>query len=87
MADFLPMTMSFFFADDLAAVIAGQIGIRFTSMYGLRAQTTFVLRTTRVVLNTCGTTDQLPKDSSDILRSSYQLPEPNAGLPVWCSDY
>ena len=30
MAEFLPMAMSFFFADDLAAVIAGQIGIRFT---------------------------------------------------------
>ena len=30
MGDFLPMAMSFFFADDLAAVMAGQIGIRFT---------------------------------------------------------
>ena len=30
MAEFLPMAMPFFFADDLAAVIAGQIGIRFT---------------------------------------------------------
>ena len=29
MGDFIPMAMSFFFADDLAAVIAGQIGIRF----------------------------------------------------------
>lgn len=31
MADFLPGAMSFFFADDLAAVLAGQIGTRFTS--------------------------------------------------------
>ncbi|CAF3391072.1 unnamed protein product [Rotaria socialis] len=30
MADFIPGAMSFVFADDLAAVIAGQIGIRFT---------------------------------------------------------
>lgn len=30
MADFIPGAMSFFFADDLAAVIAGQMGIRFT---------------------------------------------------------
>ncbi|CAM4741603.1 unnamed protein product [Rotaria magnacalcarata] len=30
MADFLPGAMPFFFADDLAAVLAGQIGIRFT---------------------------------------------------------
>jgi hypothetical protein len=30
MADFIPMAMSFFFADDLAAVVAGQIGARFT---------------------------------------------------------
>ena len=30
MGDFLPMAMSFFFADDLAAVLAGQIGLRFT---------------------------------------------------------
>ncbi|CAF1524640.1 unnamed protein product [Didymodactylos carnosus] len=30
MGDFIPMAMSFFFADDLAAVVAGQIGIRFT---------------------------------------------------------
>jgi Reverse transcriptase (RNA-dependent DNA polymerase) len=30
MAEFLPMAMSFFFADHLEAVIAGQIGIRFT---------------------------------------------------------
>lgn len=30
MADFIPGAMSFFFADDLAAVIAGQIGIKFT---------------------------------------------------------
>ncbi|CAF3062969.1 unnamed protein product [Rotaria sp. Silwood2] len=29
MADFIPGAMSFFFADDLAAVLAGQIGIRF----------------------------------------------------------
>ncbi|CAF2948771.1 unnamed protein product [Rotaria sp. Silwood2] len=31
MADYLPGAMSFFFADDLAAVLAGQIGIRFTN--------------------------------------------------------
>ncbi|CAF1271166.1 unnamed protein product [Rotaria magnacalcarata] len=30
MADYIPGAMSFFFADDLAAVLAGQIGIRFT---------------------------------------------------------
>jgi hypothetical protein len=30
MADFIPTAMSFFFADDLAAVLAGQIGIRYT---------------------------------------------------------
>jgi hypothetical protein len=30
MAEFTPMAMSLFFADDLAVVIAGQIGIRFT---------------------------------------------------------
>lgn len=30
MAEFLPGAMSFFFADDLAAVIAGQIGIKFS---------------------------------------------------------
>ncbi|CAM4809265.1 unnamed protein product [Rotaria magnacalcarata] len=30
MADYIPAAMSFFFADDLAAVLAGQIGIRFT---------------------------------------------------------
>ncbi|CAF1498057.1 unnamed protein product [Didymodactylos carnosus] len=30
MEDFLPIAVSFFFADDLAAVIAGRIGIRFT---------------------------------------------------------
>ncbi|CAF3942514.1 unnamed protein product, partial [Rotaria sp. Silwood1] len=30
MADFLPGAMSFFFADDLAAVLADRIGIRFT---------------------------------------------------------
>ncbi|CAF4591535.1 unnamed protein product, partial [Rotaria socialis] len=29
MADFIPGAMSFFFADDLAAVLTGQIGIRF----------------------------------------------------------
>ncbi|CAF4533670.1 unnamed protein product [Rotaria socialis] len=30
MADYIPGAMSFFFADDLAAILAGQIGIRFT---------------------------------------------------------
>jgi hypothetical protein len=30
MESFIPMAMSFFFADDLAAVIAGRIGVRFT---------------------------------------------------------
>ena len=30
MGEFIPMAMSFFFADDLAAVIAGQIGVRYT---------------------------------------------------------
>jgi hypothetical protein len=30
MTDFIPGAMSFFFADDLAAVLAGQMGIRFT---------------------------------------------------------
>ncbi|CAF2120703.1 unnamed protein product [Rotaria magnacalcarata] len=30
MADFIPGAMSFFFADDLAAVLAGQIGLKFT---------------------------------------------------------
>ena len=30
MADYIPLAMSFFFADDLAAVMAGQIGIRYT---------------------------------------------------------
>ena len=30
MADFIPGAMSFFFADDLAAVIAGEMGVRFT---------------------------------------------------------
>ena len=30
MSDFIPGAMSFFFADDLAAVLAGRIGIRFT---------------------------------------------------------
>lgn len=30
MGDFLPMAMSFFFADDLAAVVAGQMGIKYT---------------------------------------------------------
>ena len=30
MGDFVPMAMSFFFADDLTAIMAGQIGIRFT---------------------------------------------------------
>jgi len=30
MGDFLPVALSFFFADDLAAVMAGQIGIRYT---------------------------------------------------------
>ncbi|CAF4642873.1 unnamed protein product, partial [Didymodactylos carnosus] len=30
MEDFLPIAVSFFFADDLAAVTAGRIGIRFT---------------------------------------------------------
>ncbi|CAF4095664.1 unnamed protein product [Rotaria magnacalcarata] len=29
MADFIPGAMSFFFADDLAAVLAGQIGLKF----------------------------------------------------------
>jgi hypothetical protein len=31
MADFLPMSMSFFFADDVAVVVAGQMGISFTN--------------------------------------------------------
>ncbi len=31
MADFIPGAMSFFFADDLAAVIAGRIGVKFTA--------------------------------------------------------
>ena len=57
------------------------------SMYWLRAQTTLVLRATRVVLHTCGTTHQLPEDPSDVLCSCYQLPEPNAGSSVWRSDY
>ena len=30
MADFIPGAMSFFFADDLAAVLAGEMGVRFT---------------------------------------------------------
>jgi hypothetical protein len=30
MAEFIPGAMSFFFADDLTAVLAGQIGVRFT---------------------------------------------------------
>ena len=30
MANYIPMAMSFFFADDLAAVMAGRIGIRYT---------------------------------------------------------
>ncbi|CAF1415277.1 unnamed protein product [Adineta ricciae] len=30
MGDFLPSTLSFFFADDLAAVLAGQMGVRYT---------------------------------------------------------
>ncbi|CAF4662791.1 unnamed protein product, partial [Rotaria sp. Silwood2] len=30
MADFIPGAMSFFFADDLVAVLAAQIGVRFT---------------------------------------------------------
>ena len=47
MADFIPGTMSFFFADDLAAVLAEQIEIKFyRAMYGSGTTFTHFLRTT-----------------------------------------
>ena len=84
MAEFLPMAMAFFFADDLAAVIAGQVGMRFTDQcidLERRLRSFYEQLELYSILEVQPI--NYPEDPSDVPCSSYPLSEPNAGPSVW----
>ncbi|CAF2120579.1 unnamed protein product, partial [Rotaria magnacalcarata] len=60
MSDAFPMAISFLFADDVTATMAGQIGIKYTDQcIDLEKKTGFVFQSSAILLGFVGTVNQL----------------------------
>ncbi|CAF4592411.1 unnamed protein product, partial [Rotaria sp. Silwood2] len=86
MADYIPGAMSFFFADDLAAVLAGQIGVRFTDQCVEleRRLQTFL---DQLELYSILAVQPINYSKTQVMFSARAIGYPNPLPPVHCGDH